>query len=202
MLFLVSIGLPSHSQFCRLYLCSVSLVVLSSLSFSPRSLSRSCFKTITQGVLKQQEDYAWARKFFTATDHEFLMMGVYANVVTGFVPQECLPRSDAAAVASLCSIREGYKYKLAISAVHTGVLPESVIISVKRLMEFLKGHIVIGDQSNPLRGVLKSLLPKSMLSKLGTVRYPNVQNPLRQKKLERKVIEEQGSTMVRLTRCP
>ena len=130
------------------------------------------------------------------------MMGVYANVFKGFVPQEWLPMPDDAAVASLCSSREGYKYKLTISAVHTGVLPESVIISVKRLMEFLKGHIVIGDQSNPLRGVLKSLLPKSMLSKLGTVRYPNVQNPLRQKKLERKVIEEQGSTMVRLTRCP
>jgi hypothetical protein len=33
-----------------------------------------------QGVLKQQEDYAWGRKHFAATDHEFLMMGVYVNV--------------------------------------------------------------------------------------------------------------------------
>lgn len=130
------------------------------------------------------------------------MMGVYANVYKGFVPQECLPMPDAAAVEGLCSSREGYKYKLAISAVHTGVLPESVRFSAQKLMEFLKGHIVAGDQSNPLRGALKSLLPKSMLSNLGTVRYPNVQTNLRQKKVERKVIQEQGSTMVRLTRCP
>ena len=126
-----------------------------------------------QGVLKQQEDYAWGRQNFVATDHEFLMMGVYVNVYKGFVPQKCLPMPDAAAVGVLCRSREGYKYEMAISAVQTGVLPESVIFSVKRLMEFLKGHIVVGDQSNPLRGALAS-----------------------------KCIEEQGSTMVRLTRCP
>jgi hypothetical protein len=127
---------------------------------------------------------------------------VYVNVYKGFVPQKCLPMPDAAAVGVLCRIREGYKYEMAISAVQTGVLPESVIFSVKRLMEFLKGHIVVGDQSNPLRGALKSLVPKSMLRKLGPVSYPNVQKDLRQKKLARKCIEEQGSTMVRLTRCP
>ena len=91
---------------------------------------------------------------------------------------------------------------LAISAVHTGVLPDSVRCSAQKLMEFLKGHIVVGDQSSPLRGALRSLLPKSMLSSLGTVRYPNVQATLRQKKDQRKVIQEQDSTMVRLTRCP
>ena len=91
---------------------------------------------------------------------------------------------------------------LAISAVHTGVLPDSVRFSAKKLMEFLKGHMVLGDQSSPLRGALKGLLPKSMLSKLGTVRYPNVQDRLRQRKVEKKCIQEQGSTMVRLTRCP
>jgi hypothetical protein len=155
-----------------------------------------------QGVLKQQEDYAWGRQNFVATDHEFLMMGVYVNVYKGFVPQKCLPMPDAAAVGVLCRSREGYKYEMAISAVQTGVLPESVIFSVKRLMEFLKGHIVVGDQSNPLRGALKSLVPKSMLRKLGPVSYPNVQKDLRQKRLASKCKEEQGSTMVRLTRCP
>ena len=91
---------------------------------------------------------------------------------------------------------------LAISAVHTGVLPDSVRFSAQKLMEFLKGHMVVGDQSNPVRGALKGLLPKCMLSRLGTVRYPNVQDRLLQKKSSQKCIQEQGSTMVRLTRCP
>ena len=125
---------------------------------------------------------------------------MYLNAFKGFVPRECLTMKYGDVVGGLR--REGYKYEMVISAVHTGVLPESVMCSVKSLMEFLKGHIVVGDQWNPLRGALKSLLPKSMLSNLGTVRYPNVQTNLRQKKVERKVIQEQGSTMVRLTRCP
>jgi hypothetical protein len=68
---------------------------------------------------------------------------------------------------------------MTISAVHTGVLPESVMCIAKRLMEFLKDQIVVGDQSNPLRGAFKSLVPKSMLRKLGPVRYSNVQKDLR-----------------------
>ena len=177
-------------------------VCLTSLSLS------LCFKTIMQGVLKEQEDYSCGRKYFLetkkppATDHEFLMMGLYVNVYKGFVPQNSLPMPDAAVVRGLCPSREGYKYEMAISAVHTGVLPESVMCSAKRLMEFMKGHIVLGDQSNSLRGALKFLLPKSMLRKLGPVRYPNVQKDLRQKRLSTKCIQEQGSTMVRLSRCP
>ena len=159
-----------------------------------------------QGVVDRQEDFASARKYFLetweekATDREFLMMGVYLNAFKGFVPRECLTMKYGEVVGDLR--REGYKYEMAISAVHTGVLPESVMCSVKSLMEFLKGHIVVGDQSNPLRGALKSLVPKSMLRKLGPVRYPNVQKDLRQKRLATKCIEEQGSTMVRLTRFP
>ena len=143
-----------------------------------------------QGVLKEQEDYTWGRKHFVTTDHEFLMMGVYVNVYKGFVPQKSLPMPDDAVVGGLCRSRDGYKYEMTISAVHTGVLPERVIFSAKRLMEFLKGHIVVGDQSNPLRGALKSLVPKSMLRKLGPVSYPNVQKDLRQKRLASKCIEE------------
>jgi hypothetical protein len=106
----------------------------------------------------------------------------------------------AEVVGGLC--RKGHKYEMTISAVYTGVLPESVMCSAKRLMEFLKDHIVAGDQTNPLRGALKSLFPKSMFCKLGPVSYPNVQKVLRQKRLATTSIEEQGSTMVRLTRCP
>jgi hypothetical protein len=156
-----------------------------------------------QKVQDNQEDLAWGRRYFLerkATDHEFLMLAVYLNVVKGFVPQACLRMHDAEAAGALSPQR--CRYEMPISAVHTGVLPESVMCSAKRLMEFMKGHIVLGDQSNSLRGALKSLLPKSMLLKLGPVRYPNVQKDLRQKRLSTKCIQEQGSTMVRLSRCP
>jgi hypothetical protein len=141
----------------------------------------------------REEDFASVRKYFLetwekkATDHEFLMMGVYLNAFKGFIPRKCLTMKYAEVVGGLC--RKGYKYEMEISAVYTGVLPECVMCRAKRLMEFLKGHIVVGDQTNPLRGALKSLLPKSMLRKLGPVSYPNVQKDLRQKRLATTCIE-------------
>jgi hypothetical protein len=128
------------------------------------------------------------------------MMGEYLNVFKGFVPQTCLPMGDANTVG--CLSRKGYKYEITISVVHTGVVPESVMHSVKRLIEFLKGHIVSGDQKTTLRGALKTVLPKCMLCRLGPVACANVQKDLCKKELVITCKQEQGSTMVHLTRCP
>jgi hypothetical protein len=183
-----------------------------------------------QKVQDDQEDLAWGRRYFLerkATDHEFLMLAVYLNVVKGFVPQACLRMHDAEAAGALSPQR--CRYKMAISTVHTGVVPESVMCSVKRLMEFLKGHIRSGGQKTTLRGnlarvwnsetacqshqnfgetkvlyemrALKTLLPTCMLPRLGPVSYANVQLNM-SKKQKKSCINDQGLTMVRMTRCP
>jgi len=114
-----------------------------------------------QKVQGCQDDLAWGRRYFRntwelpPTDHEYMMMVVYMNVCNGFVPQGCLPMQIAS--VGLLTMKK-YKYSMDISAaaVHVGVLPEIVLCSVKRLMEFLKGHIRAGDQKTTLRGALKS----------------------------------------------
>ena len=195
----------SHSDysFCSLY--SLYLFWHSLLSLYPPSLSPSCFQTILQKLRDNQEDFAWGRRYFLqsfrpqATDEELLMMAVYLNVVKGFVPQAWLPMYDAGAAGGQPPQR--CRYEMPISAVHTGVVPVSVRCSVKVLMEFLKGHILSGDQKTTLRGALKVLVPKCMLHRLGLVKYPNVQMNL-SKKQKKLCINDQGFTMVRLTRCP
>jgi len=126
-----------------------------------------------------------------------MMMVVYMNVCNGFVPQGCLSMQITA--VGLLTMKK-YKYSMDISAVHAGVLPEIVLCSAKRLIEFLKGHIRAGDQKTTLWGALKSWLPKCMLSRLGRVSYPNVQKDFRLKGLIDKCKQEQDTTMVRLTR--
>jgi hypothetical protein len=159
-----------------------------------------------QKLQGNQEDFAWGRRYFLeslrpqATDEELLMMAVYLNVVKGFVPQAWLPMYDAGAVGGLPL--QLCRYEMQISAVHTGVVPVSVRWSVKVLMEFLKGHIVSGDQKTTLRGALKTLLPTCMMHRLGPVKYPNVQMNLKSKTQKQLCINDQGFTMLRLTRCP
>jgi len=82
-----------------------------------------------------------------------MMMVVYMNVCNGFVPQGCLPMQIAS--VGLLTMKK-YKYSMDISTVHAGVLPEIVLCSAKRLIEFLKGHIRAGDQKTTLWGSLKS----------------------------------------------
>ena len=156
-----------------------------------------------QKVQGHQEDLAWDRTYFSdswrphATDGELLILAVYLNVVKGFVPQALLSMHDARAAGALTPQR--CTYEIPSSAVHTGVVTENVMYSVKGLMEFLKVHIRSGDQRTTLRGPLEALLPKCMLCRLGPVRYPNVQMKMsnKQKKL---CINDQGLTMIRLTR--
>lgn len=151
-----------------------------------------------QKVQDNQEDLAWGRRYFVdATADEQLMLAVYLNVVKGFFPQACLDMHDAGAAGGLSPQR--CRYEMAISTVHTGVVPESVMCRIKVLMEFLKAHIRSGDQKTTLRGALKDLLPQCLLRRLGPVKYPNVQMNL-SKKQKKSCINDQGFTMVRLGR--
>ena len=105
-----------------------------------------------QKVQGHQEDLAWVRTYFSdrwrphVTDGELLILAVYLNVVKVFVPQALLPMHDSRAAGALTPQR--CTYEIPSSAVHTGVVPESVMYIVKGLMEFLKGHIRSGECSN------------------------------------------------------